>query len=153
MLKAAQIYFEQQQPEAALALGLRHASPSAAGVRGTAYLLLKNVAAAEKEFADLRVTLTPFLGDYWAGKRIEFHRLLAASYAGRSQEVIAGWLQVGGMHYNMDALEVGRAYLVTGIWSEAERHLRFAFKTPTTLDLSCSSAQFSLLHAGALLPG
>jgi len=128
LLKAGQIYFEQRQPEAALALGRRLASPWAAGLRGTVYLLLKNQAAAEKEFADLRASVTPMLGDYMAGKIVEFHRLLAASYAGRWQEVISGWQQLPGQLWPLYALEVGRAYLEAGNLSEAERHLRFAIK-------------------------
>ncbi len=60
--QAAQIYFEQRQPEAALALGRRHPGLWASGVRGTAYLLLNNEPAAEKEFNALRAYLTPPLG-------------------------------------------------------------------------------------------
>ena len=127
-LKAGQVYFEQRQPEAALALGRRLASPWAAGLRGTAYLLLKNQAAAEKEFAGLRAAITPMLGDYMAGKAVDLHRLLAASYAGRPQEVISGWQQLPGQLWPLYALEVGRAYLEAGNLSEAERHLRFAIK-------------------------
>ncbi len=74
-----------------------------------AQLLLKNEAAAETEFASLRASLIPSIGDYMAGRRVEFHRLLAASYARRSQEVIAGWPQVGGALYHLYALEVGRS--------------------------------------------
>jgi tetratricopeptide (TPR) repeat protein len=127
-LKAGQVYFEQRQPEAALALGRRLASPWAAGLRGTAYLLLKNQEAAEKEFNDLRASVTPMLGDYMAGKVVDLHRLLAASYAGRSQEVTSGWQQLPGQLWPLYALEVGRAYLESGNASEAERHLRFAIK-------------------------
>jgi len=126
LLKAAEIYFEQRQPEAALALGRRHVSPWAAHVRGTAYLLLKKDAAAEKEFADLRASLTPLVGDYAAGKRVELQRLQAAAYAGRWQEVIASWPQLGHQFWPGYALAVGRAYLEMGMLAEAERHLRFA---------------------------
>ena len=111
---AAQIYFEQRQPEAALALGRRHPGPWASGVRGTAYLLLKNEPAAEKEFNALRAYLTPPLGEYMAGKYVDLVRLLAAAYAGRSQEVTAGWQQLGGQFRPAIALEVGRAYLELG---------------------------------------
>jgi len=45
-----------------MAMGWCHASPWAAGVRGTAQLLLKNEAAAGKEFADLRSSAAPLLG-------------------------------------------------------------------------------------------
>jgi predicted negative regulator of RcsB-dependent stress response len=126
LLKAAQVYFEQRQPEAALALGRRHASPWAADVRGTAYLLLKKDAAAEKEFAALRTSVTPWVGEYRAGKMSGLDRLQAAAYAGRWQEVIASWPQLGQEFWPGYALEVGRAYLEMGMLAEAERHLRFA---------------------------
>jgi tetratricopeptide (TPR) repeat protein len=126
LLKAAEIYFEQRQPEAALALGRRHASPWAADVRGSAYLLLKKDVAAEKEFAALRTSLTPFVGEYRAGKRVGLQRLHAAAYAGRWQEVIASWPELGQQFWPGYALDVGRAYLEMGMLAEAERHLRFA---------------------------
>lgn len=128
LFQAAEIYFEQRQPEAALALGRRHPGAWASGVRGTAYLLLKNGPAAEKEFNALRAFLTPQLGEYMAGKYVDLDRLLAAAYAGRSQEVTAGWQQLGGQFRPMVALEVGRAYLELGALPEAEQHLRFALK-------------------------
>jgi hypothetical protein len=106
-LKAGQVHFEQRQPEAALAVGRRLASPWAAGLRGTAYLLLKNQAAAEKEFAGLRASLAPLLGEYMAGKAEELHRLLAASYAGRSRELISGWRQLPGQLWPLYVLEGG----------------------------------------------
>jgi tetratricopeptide (TPR) repeat protein len=126
LLKAAQIYFEQRQPEAALALGRRHVSPWAGDIRGTAYLILKKDVAAEKEFANLRASLTPFAGEYRAGKRVELQRLHAAAYAGRWQEVIASWPQLGQQFWDGYALDVGRTYLEMGMLAEAERHLRFA---------------------------
>jgi tetratricopeptide (TPR) repeat protein len=140
---AAQIYFEQRQPEAALALGRRHPGPSASGVRGTAYLLLKNEPAAEKEFNALRAYLTPPLGEYMAGKYVDLERLRAAAYAGRSQEVTAGWQQLGGQFRPDFALEVGRAYLELGALPEAEQHLRFALKADPTF-LTRSLTQFYL---------
>lgn len=126
LLKAAQIYFEQRQPEAALALGRRHASPGAADVRGRAYLLLKKDAAAEKELLASRISATPWVGEYRAGKRVELQRLHAAAYAGRWQEVIASRPQLGQQFWPGYALDVGRAYLELGMLAEAERHLRFA---------------------------
>jgi tetratricopeptide (TPR) repeat protein len=126
LLKAAQIYFEQGQPELALALGRRNTLPWAAGIRGTAYLLLKKDAEAEKEFADLRASVTPLAGDYMAGKAVELHGLQAAAYAGRWQEVVASWPQLGQQFWDAYALDVGRAYFETGMLAEAERHLRFA---------------------------
>jgi tetratricopeptide (TPR) repeat protein len=128
LLRAAQIYFEQGQPELALALGRRSTLPWAAGIRGTAYLLLKKVSAAEKEFADLRASVTPLVGEYMAGKTVELHRLQAAAYDGRWQEVVGSWPQLGQQFWDLYALDVGRAYLKTGNLDEAERHLRFALK-------------------------
>jgi tetratricopeptide (TPR) repeat protein len=125
---AAQIYFEQGQPAAALALGRRHPGPWASDVRGTAYLLLKNEPAAEKEFNALRAYLTPPLGEYRAGKYVDEERLRAAAYAGRSQDVTASWQPLGGQfRYDID-MEVGRAYLELGALPEAEEHLQFAYK-------------------------
>ena len=123
--KAGQIYFEQGQPELALALARRSTSPWAAGLRGTAYLLLKKDAEAEKEFADLRASVTPLVGDYMAGKRVEFHRFQAAAYAGQWQKVIASWRQLAGQYRDLFSLDVGRAYLQAGMLSDAEPHLRF----------------------------
>jgi tetratricopeptide (TPR) repeat protein len=128
LLKAAQIYFEQGQPELALALARRNPSPWAAGVRGTAYLLLKKDAVAEKDFAALRASVTPLVGDYMAGEAVELHRLQAAAFAGRWQEVVASWPQLGQQFWDLYALDAGRAYLETGKLAEAERHLRFAQK-------------------------
>jgi tetratricopeptide (TPR) repeat protein len=124
--RAAQIYFEQGQPELALALGHRSTSPWAASFRGTAYLLLKKDPAAEKEFAALRASVTPLVGEYMAGKTVELCRLQAAAYAGRWPEVIESWPQLGQQFWDSYALDLGRAYLETGMLSEAERHLRFA---------------------------
>jgi tetratricopeptide (TPR) repeat protein/tRNA A-37 threonylcarbamoyl transferase component Bud32 len=128
LFKGAQIYFEQRQPGAALALGRRHPGLWAAGVRGTAYLLLKNEPAAEKEFNAQRAYLTPLLGEYMTGKYVDVEHLLASAYAGRLQEVTAGWQQLGSQFRPMVALEVGRAYLELGALPEAEQHLRFALK-------------------------
>jgi tetratricopeptide (TPR) repeat protein len=126
--KAAQIYFDQGQPELALTLAQRSTSPWAAGFRGTAYLLLKKETAAEKEFADLRALVTPLVGDYMAGKTVDICRLHAAAYAGRWQEVVASWPQLGQQFWDPYALDVGHAYLETRALPEATRHLRFALR-------------------------
>jgi tetratricopeptide (TPR) repeat protein len=128
LFMAAQVYFEQRQPEAALALGQRHPGLWAAGVRGTAYLLLKDEPATEKEFNAQRAYLTPLLGEFMAGKYVDLERLLAAAYAGRSQGVTAGWQPLGSQFRPMVAMEVGRAYLELGALPEAGEHLRFALK-------------------------
>jgi len=129
LLKAARIYFEQRQPEAALAIGRRHSSYWAAGVRGIAHLLLKNPAAAEKEFSEMHASAVPVLGEYLARKIVELHRLFAASYAGRFQDVVAGWPQIRGQLRVTCSLEVGRAFLETGLSSDAESELRYTIST------------------------
>jgi len=126
LLKAAQVNFEQRQPQALLALGHGHASPWAAGVRGLAYLIMKKNTAAEMEFAALRASVAPLVGEYRAGKIVELYRLEAAAYDGRWQEVMAIEPRLDGIPRNLYALEVGRAYLEAGPLSDAERQLRFA---------------------------
>jgi hypothetical protein len=123
-MKATEIYFEQGQPEQALAPARRLRSPWAPGFRGMAYLVLKNDAAAEKEFTSLRTSLTPVVGDYMADKWTRLDRALAALHAGRWQQVIAEWPQVGAVSRSRLVLVVGRASLETGNWEEAERYLR-----------------------------
>jgi len=132
LLKAAEIYFEQQQPAKVLALARHHSSPSAAGIRAMAYLLLNNERAAEKEFASFRIMATPLIGDYMAGKTAEIYRLLADGYAGRWQQVIAAWPQLPRQLRSEFALTVGRAYLATGVLPDAESELRFALDNNLT---------------------
>jgi hypothetical protein len=98
--------------------------------------------------------VTPLVGEYMAGKTVELHRLQAAAYAGRWQEVIASSPQLGQQFWDLYALDVSRAYLETGMLAEAERHLRFAQRaarywgTPTLLGrsnfVSYTLAQFYL---------
>lgn len=128
LLRVGRIFLEQRLPEGLLALGRRHHSPWAAGLRGTAYLLLHKEAAAEKEFAALRDSIAPILGDYVAEKAVEFHRMQAAYYAGRYEEVIQMWPRLPRSFWNLYALDVGRAYLQAGVLTEAEPHLRAAWK-------------------------
>jgi len=70
--------------------------------------------------------LTPQFGEYMAGKYVDLGRLLAAAYAGRSQEVTVGWQQLGRQFCPMVDLEVGRAYLESGAMPEAEQDIRWA---------------------------
>jgi tetratricopeptide (TPR) repeat protein len=128
LFEGAQIYLEQRQPEAALALGKRHLEPWGAGVRAIAYFLLKNQDAAQRELKAVHDYLTPALGEYYAAKWVDLARLLAAAYAGRPQEVTANWQPLGNEFHLMVAMEVGRAYLELGALPEAEQHLRFALR-------------------------
>ncbi len=125
LMKAAEIYFEQQKPQAALAFARRQPQPWAAGVRAMAQLLLKNNAAAEKEFAAERAAAAPLAGEYRVDTLIARQRLLAASYGGRWQQVISG---SSGVPPNTDLilrLNLGRAYLQAGLLPQAEQELRF----------------------------
>jgi len=128
LFEGAQIYFEQRQPEAALALGKRHPEPWGAGVRALAYLLLKNQDAAARELKAVHDYLTPALGECYAGKWVDLARLLAAAYACRPQEVTANWQPLGDEFHLLVAMEVGRAYLELGALPEAEQNLRFVLQ-------------------------
>ncbi len=107
---------------------LRPAAPWAAAVRGMANVVLNNAAAAEKEFVALRASVTPWVGDYRARELIDTYRLVAATYAGRSQELLAASSHLTGARSNILTLNLGRAYLERGEFAEAERQLNLALK-------------------------
>jgi eukaryotic-like serine/threonine-protein kinase len=148
--KAVKIYFEQGQPEQALALAGRLRSPGAPGFRGIAYLILKNDAAAEKEFSSMWTSLTPIVGEYQVNKRITLARVLAALYARRWQEVIAEWPQVDAFARAERPLDIGRASLEMANWGDAERYLRFVPILQRTWDnqLSMASSDFLAYELG-----
>ena len=128
LLNAAKVFWAEGDPQGALALGRRSKIPDAAGVRAVSYLLSKNDAGAEKEFASLRASLSPLEGDYMADKTVQFYRFLAAAYSGQWQQAVA---QGGGLHEDFDlasSYEVGRAYSETGDLTAAERHLDYCLK-------------------------
>jgi len=126
--KAGEIFFEQRQPQAALAWAGRQPAPGAALVRGAADLLLKNQPAAAKEFAAGRAATAPLLGDYQAEKLVTLARLMAAAYAGRWQEVVSGWPQLPGDVRWFFAFQLGRANVETGSLPDAEKQLRLALR-------------------------
>ena len=146
LLSAARIYLEQFRPEEVLALGRRHDHPWAAGLRGTAYLLLHREAEAEKEFDGLRHAIAPIVGDYVAQQTVEFHRMQAALYAGRFDRVTEIWPGLPRSWWSLYALDVGRAYLHSGIFTEAEHHLRLARKAQQAFFMNSDmQAQHNLL--------
>jgi DNA-binding winged helix-turn-helix (wHTH) protein/tetratricopeptide (TPR) repeat protein len=122
--KAAEIYFEQREPQAALLWARRRMVLGAAEVRGVAYLLLKNEPAAEREFAAARAAMVPVLGDYMAERLIAFDRLRAASYSGQWQQVIADWPELSGSLGSANAFFLGRAHAEIGMLPQAEKELR-----------------------------
>jgi eukaryotic-like serine/threonine-protein kinase len=126
--KAAQIYFEQGQPEAALALSRRARSPWAPGVRGMAYTVLKDQRAAEKEFASVRDSTAPLIGSFAAEKCVKLESFLALAYAGRWQDAIAAFRQLAPDNLDGTELETGRAYLETADFGNAEQFLQSAIK-------------------------
>ncbi len=130
--KAAQIYFEQNEPQAALDLGRHIPGPLGAGVRGMAYMLLKNDVAAEKEFGVLREGIAPVEGDYFASKFVQTDRWLVAAFAQKWQEVIAGWSETPRAARGAWAVYAGRAYLESGNLAEAEKLFRFTIQAQHT---------------------
>jgi len=124
--KAAEPYFQQQQPQAALAWAARQSGFGAAEVRGVAYLLLKNGPAAEKEFAAAQASATLVLGDYMAKKLIVLDRLYASSFSNRWQEVISNWPQLPGPLNWFCSFHLGRAYAEVGMLGQAEQELQLA---------------------------
>jgi tetratricopeptide (TPR) repeat protein len=126
MLKAAQVYLEQGRPDAALALGKRASGPGAADVRAIAYLVMKNEAAADKEFAGVRAEVAPLLGEYAANHFVETDRLTAQAYAGRWPDVLAAWQKLPRQDKDYLSSFQGRALVEMGSYQEAEKPLQIA---------------------------
>jgi eukaryotic-like serine/threonine-protein kinase len=124
--KAAEIYFEQQQPQAALAWASRQSGLGAADIRGVAYLSMKNQPAAEKEFATARAAASAVLGDFMAGQQIATDRMLAAGFAGNWRDVISSFSQMPGDLQEYYAVQLGRAYAESGMAGQAQEQLRVA---------------------------
>jgi eukaryotic-like serine/threonine-protein kinase len=124
--KAAGLYFEQQQPQAALAWASHQSGFGAAEIRGVAYLVLKNQPAAEKELAAAQAAATAAMGDFMAEKQIAADRMLAASFAGHWPDVISGFSQLPGDFQQPYAFHPGRAYAETGMTTQAEQRLQMA---------------------------
>ena len=122
--KSAEVYFEQGQPKLALALANQLPDFSAAEIRGVAYLLLNNDAAAEKEFATVRNDMVPYFSDYNIEQFIAFDRLSAASYSHQWPNVIAGWSKLGGDIKIRNRFFPGRAYTESALYPQAEEELR-----------------------------
>ena len=127
LLKAAEIYFEQHEPQAALAFARRQPAPWAHGIQAMAFLLLKDSAAAEKEFSAEHAAATPFVGDFAAGRIITFERFLVAGNAGYWQKLISSSSALASRQNSLSVhLHLGHAYLETGMLPQAEQELRSA---------------------------
>jgi tetratricopeptide (TPR) repeat protein/TolB-like protein len=128
LFKAAQICLEQGQPDAAMALAGRVATPGSGAVRGMALLARKDPKAAEREFASSRAALAALRSDYFADHLIAFYRLLGAFYAGNWKEVSEGWASVPLFLRPGIALQAARARLRQGDAAFAEEQLHLALK-------------------------
>jgi tetratricopeptide (TPR) repeat protein len=126
LLKAAQTYFEQGEPQGALALGKRFSGPTAGEVRAIAYLVMKREKEAEKEFAALRAEAIPLFGENAMRHREELDRLLAHAWAGQWAEVIAAYPRLAPDDQPGVAWALGRASSETGALAEAEKQLLLA---------------------------
>jgi tetratricopeptide (TPR) repeat protein len=122
--KAAEVYFRQRKPQAALAMAKRLSGFGAAEVSGVAYLLVGNTAEAENEFASARSAMLPFLSDRRAAALITLDRLRAAEFSNQWRQVIDGWPALTRDLKSDNGFIVGRAYVELGLFPQAETELR-----------------------------
>jgi eukaryotic-like serine/threonine-protein kinase len=122
LLEAAHSLLEQGRPDAVLALGRRDTTPWAAAVRALGDLALHEDATANIEFANLRNSLSPLVGDYAVEKTATTIKILAAEYAGNWQEIRTLWPDlVNRDDKSIAGLAKGRAELAAGNIPDAER--------------------------------
>ena len=122
--KAGEVYFEQQKPQAALAMAKRLSGFAAAEVRGVAYLLLGNRAEAENEFTSARSAMIPFLSYRREGAFITLDRLRAAKFSSQWRQVIDGWPALPDDLKPLNGFLAGRAYAELTLFPQAEAELR-----------------------------
>jgi tetratricopeptide (TPR) repeat protein len=147
LLKAAHIHLAQGNPQAILELAGRHAVPGAAGLRALADLALKKDLAAEKEFAALRASLGPLVGDYMVERAIELYRFLAAAYSGKWQQVAADGAKIHPRFHRQMDYEMGRALFEMGNLTEAEHHLQVTLRAARLWENSSEIASNDLLSS------
>jgi DNA-binding winged helix-turn-helix (wHTH) protein/tetratricopeptide (TPR) repeat protein/TolB-like protein len=121
--KAAEIYFEQKKPQAALDMARSLPGYGAAEVRGVAYLLLGDHVDAENEFTAARSAMVPFFSDYRVNTLIALDRLRAAKFAGQWRQVIDGWPALADDLKPQNGFLIGRAYAQLAL-PQAEAELR-----------------------------
>jgi eukaryotic-like serine/threonine-protein kinase len=126
--KAAEIYFEQGEPEVALVVANRLPGYCAPEIRAVAYLLLNNSSKAEEEFATARTAMIPYFSDYRIDKGMALDRLLTAGYSGQWRRVLAGWPELTGEIKQEYAFFAGRAYAELELSPQAEKELRTDLK-------------------------
>ena len=126
LFKAAAIHFELGQPAQVLEMTNRHESPWLPALRGIAFRMLSNDAAADTEFTVLRASLTPMLGDYMAIRTERLYRLIGDSYAGHHQQAVAAAPGIPVQYRRLSALYTGRSYLALGQTAKAREELEYA---------------------------
>jgi eukaryotic-like serine/threonine-protein kinase len=122
--KAAEVYFEQQKPQAALTMAKRLPGFGAAEVRGVAYLLLGNDAEAENEFTSGRSAMVAFLSERRAAALITVDRLRAAEFSSHWRQVVDGWPALADDLKPLNGFLAGRAYAELALYPQAETQLR-----------------------------
>jgi hypothetical protein len=122
--KAAEIYFEQGKPQAALAMAKRLPGFPGAQVRGVAYLVLGNRTEAESEFTSARSAMAPFFSEYRADNFITLDRLQAAKFSGQWRQVIDSWPALADDMKPQNGFLAGRAYAGLALFPQAEGALR-----------------------------
>ena len=122
--KAAEVYFEQQKPQAALTMAKRLPGFGAAEVRGVAYLLLGNGAEAENEFASARSAMVAFFSERRAAALITVDRLRAAEFSSHWRQVMDGWPALADDLKPLNGFLAGRAYAELALYPQAEAQLR-----------------------------
>jgi DNA-binding winged helix-turn-helix (wHTH) protein/tetratricopeptide (TPR) repeat protein len=122
--KAAEIYFEQGKPQAALDMASSRAGFGAAEVRGVAYLILGDRGNAEEEFSSARSAMVPFFSDYKVNTLIELDRLRAARFSKQWRQVVDGWPSLADDIKPQNGFLAGRAYSELALFPQAETELR-----------------------------
>ncbi len=156
--KAAEVYFEQQKPQAALAMAKRLPGFSAAEVRGVAYLLLGNRAEAENEFTSARRAMIPFLSDRRVDAFITLDRLRAAEFSSQWRQVMDGWPALADDLKPLNGFLAGRAYAELALFPQAEAKLRnnLRFVCPGGLisgDINLLQVELADFYLGKVLEG
>jgi serine/threonine protein kinase len=127
LLNAAQLYLEQQRPEAVLELAaLFSGHPWSPGVRAVALLATGKTADAESSLAEIHTSVGAFLGDFMGARYEELYRILGAFYRGEHEKVAVMASLAPPRLWNFFALAAGRSNLALGKLEAAERHLNFA---------------------------
>jgi tetratricopeptide (TPR) repeat protein len=128
MWKAAQVYLEQGEPGKLLELADHQSNPWRAGFRGMAELLLSRPEQADVEFAALRTSISPVMGDTMANQYEQLYRGLAAVYAHKPAQAIGLLANLPFLYRMHTALPLARAYLEQRDFVAAERELNSALK-------------------------